>query len=265
MMNPKFVKPYVKSNKSDRNDAEAICEAVGRKNMRFVAKKTVEQQDLQMLHRVRQRLIGQRTSLVNQIRGYLHEYGIVMAKGIAQVRRRVPEVLEDATNELTDPAREMFAELYDEFLALDERLQGYEKKLQTEYRANELCQRLGKIEGIGPVTATAIVASVGDSTAFRSGRELAAWLGLVPRQFSTGGHTRLLGISKRGDRYLRTLLIHGGRTVVQHLGEKQDRRSRWLRQLVARRGKNVAGVALANKNARTIWALMKHGEHYQTT
>ena len=258
------VKPFVRGNKNDANDAVAIAEASLRPRMRFVPVKTIEQQDIQMLHRIRQRHVDERTALVNQIRGLLHEYGIVIGKGIAQVRRRVPEVLEDATNELTDTGRAMFAELYDELLVLDERLQGYEKRLQAQYRANEVCQQLGQIEGIGPVTATAIVARVGDTQTFRNGRELAAWLGLVPRQYSTGGRTRLLGISKRGDRYLRTLLIHGGRSVIQHLGEKQDRRSRWLRQLVARRGKNVAGVALANKNARIIWALMNYGEDYRT-
>ena len=189
MMNPKFVKPDVKSNKNDRNDAEAICEAVGRANMRFVARKTVEQQDLQMLHRIRQRLVDERTGLVNQIRGLLHEYGIVIAKGIAQVRRRVPEVLEDATNELTDTGREMFAELYEELRALDERLEGDEKRLKQQYRRNELCQRLAKVEGIGPVTVTAIVATVGDAQTFRNARELAAWLGWVPRQLdATAGN-----------------------------------------------------------------------------
>ena len=262
LMNPKFVTPYVKGNKNDYNDAEAICEAVERPNMRFVAKKTIEQQDLQMLHRIRRRLIQQRTGLVNQLRGLLHEYGIALRKGISQVRRRVPEILEDATNELTVLGRELFAELYAELRALDQRVQDYDVRLKAWFRSSEVCQRLAQIEGVGPVTATAIVATVGDAHVFHSGRDFSAWLGLVPRQYSTGGHPRLLGISKRGDRYLRTLLIQGGHTVVQHLGEKQDKRSRWLRALVARRGKSVAVVALANKNARIICSLLKNKENY---
>ena len=264
LMNPKFVKPYVKSNKNDRNDAEAICEAVSRPNMRYVTAKEVEQQDLQMLHRIRQRLVQQRTGLVNQIRGLLHEYGIVFGKGIAQARRRLPEVLEDASNELSGFARELFAELYEELLALDERLGGVERQLKRQFAHSDACQRLAQIEGIGPVTATAIVASIGDAHAFRNGRELAAWLGLVPRQYSTGGKARLGSISKRGDRYLRCLLIHGARTVIQHLGSKSDRRSQWLRELMARRGKNVSSVALANKNARIIWSVLRNDENYRT-
>jgi transposase len=263
LMNPKFVKPYVKSRKIDRNDAEAICEAVRRPNMRFVATKTLEQQELQMLHRMRQRLVRQHTTLVNQIRGLLHEYGIVMRQGVASVRRRLPEVLEDACNELTMPGRELVAELYDEWCALGERIEGFEERLKAQFRADPVCLRLAKIAGIGPVTATAVVATAGNTSVFDSGRGLAGWMGLVPTQYSTGGKTRLGSISKRGDRYLRTLLIHGARSVIQHLGEKQDRRSCWLRQLVARRGKNVASVALANKNARIIWALMAHDEDYR--
>ncbi len=220
LMNPKLVTPYVKGNKNDRNDAEAICEAVQRPNMRFVAKKTLEQQDLQMLHRIRRRLIQERTGLVNQIRGLLHEYGIALRTGIGQVRRRVPEVLEDASNELTSFGRELFNELYDELCALDQRVQEHEARLTAQFRDSEICRRLADVEGIGPVTATAIVATVGDAHVFKNGREFSAWLGLVPRQYSTGGKPRLLGISKRGDRYLRTLLVQGGHSVVQHLGKK---------------------------------------------
>ena len=263
-MNPKFVKPDVKSQKNERNDAEAIGEALRRPNKRFGSTKTVEQQNLQMLHRSRRRLVGQRTALVNQTRGFLHEYGIVMAQGVSSVRRRVPEILEDATNELTSLTRELVAQLYDELCALDERVEGFEMRLKAQFRDNSMCQRLAKVEGIFPVSATALVATVGDASVFDSGRGLAAWMGLVPKQTSTGGRPRLGSISKRGDRYLRSLLIHGARSVIQHLGEKQDRRSCWLRQLVARRGKNVASVALANKNARIIWALMTHDEDYRT-
>ena len=231
--------------------------------MRFVATKTVEQQDLKMLHRIRERLTAQRTALVNQTRGLLHEYGIVIRRGVPSVRRRLPEILEDGDNELSMVGRELVAQLYDELCALDERLDVFEGRLKTQFRDNPACQRLAKIGGIGPVTATAIVASVGNASVFDSGRGLAPWMGLVPRQYSTGGKTRLGSISKRGDRYLRTLLIHGARSVIRHLGEKQDRRSCWLRQLVARRGKNVASVALANKNARGIWAIMTREEDYR--
>jgi transposase len=161
------------------------------------------------------------------------------------------------------PGRELVAELYDEWCALGERIEGFEERLKAQFRADPVCLRLAKIAGIGPVTATAVVATAGNTSVFDSGRGLAGWMGLVPTQYSTGGKTRLGSISKRGDRYLRTLLIHGARSVIQHLGEKQDRRSCWLRQLVARRGKNVASVALANKNARIIWALMAHDEDYR--
>lgn len=263
MMSPQFVKPYIKSNKNDRNDAEGICEAVGRPNMRFVTPKSVEQQDIQALHRIRTRLVGQRTALANQVRGLLGEYGIIFPRGISHVRNRLPEVLEDAENTLTCLGRELFHELYEEFRCLDERIAEFERKIQRVFKQSELCQRIAAVEGIGPITATALVAAVGDAHEFRNGREMAAWLGLVPRQMSTGGRTRLLGISKRGDRYLRTLLIHGARSVVRLAERKSDARSAWVAQVKARRGKNIAAVALANKNARVIWALLAHGEDYR--
>jgi transposase len=265
IMSPQFVKPYVKSNKNDRNDAEGICEAVSRPNMRFVMPKAVEQQDIQCVHRIRQRLVGQRTSLVNQVRGLLAEYGIVLPQGIRQLRRRLPELLEDAGNELTALGRELFAELYEELRYLDERIAGLEVRIRRLFNQSERCRQVGRVEGIGPITATALVAAVGDAHEFHDGREMAAWLGLVPRQRSTGGHAQLLGISKRGDRYLRTLLIHGARAVVRVADRKQDARSRWITRLKARRGKNIAAVALANKNARVVWALLSRAESYQPT
>jgi len=263
LISPQFVKPYVKGNKNDYNDAEGICEAAGRANMRFVTVKSVEQQDIQGLHRIRQSVVKQRTALANQIRGLLGEYGLVIGKGISQARRRVPEILEDGENGLTDRFRGWLAELLEALRALDERIKKYDQQIQHEHAANEACRRLGAIEGIGPKSATAVIATYGDGKQFRNGRQFAASIGLVPRQHTTGDKPVLLGISKRGDKYLRTLLIHGARSVIKRIEGKDDRRSRWLQALVARRGKNKAAVALANKNARIIWALLTRGECYR--
>jgi transposase len=260
---PQFVKPYVKSNKNDANDAEAICEAVSRPHMRFVSAKSAEQQDIQSLHRVRSRLVSSRTQLANQIRGLLMEYGIVLPQHVGEVRRGLPGILEDASNELTAFSRRLFASLYEELLDLEEKIDGVEEQLQTVYKASEPCQRIAAVEGIGPVTATALVAAMSDGKAFKNGRQFAAWLGLVPRQHSTGGQARLLGISKRGDPYLRTLLIHGARSVVYRAGSKTDRRSRWIADKQRRLGTSKACVAVANKNARIVWSLIARGEVYR--
>lgn len=262
MMAPQFVKPYVKSNKNDVVDAEAICEAVQRPSMRFVPAKRLEQQDVQSIHRIRSLLVAKRTAQANQIRGLLLEYGIIIPKGIACIRTRLPEILEDAENMLTALFRELLVELYDEMVHLDQRVATLELKLQAISLQNKDCQRLLTIPGIGLLTATAMVAAVSDITAFKNGRELAAWLGLVPRQHSTGGETTLLGISKRGDSYLRTLLIHGGRTVVRVASKYQDKRNRWISELDQRRGKNISAVGVANKNARIAWALLSKKENY---
>lgn len=263
LMSPQFVKPYVKTNKNDYNDAEAVCEAVGRANMRFVPVKTVEQQDIQAIHRIREQLIKSRTAQANQIRGLLGEYGIVIPKGLRQVRGRLPGILEDAENGLTFRARRFLSDLVARVRELDEHIKTYDKEIQELFKEDERSQRIEKVEGIGPVVATAIVAAVGNGTFFKDGRQLSAWLGLVPRQHSTGGRERLLGISKRGDRYIRTLLIHGARSVVRYAQRKTDPRSRWINGLKARRGTNAAAVALANKNARIIWALLSKGEAYR--
>lgn len=263
LMSPQFVKPYVKGNKNDYNDAEGICEAVGRPNMRFVTVKSIEQQDLQGLHRMRESVIKQRTALANQIRGLLGEYGIVIGKGISQFRTRLPEILEDGENRLTDRFRGWLAEQLEAFRTLDERIKRYDREIQREHAASELCQRLSAIEGVGPQSATAVVASYGDCKQFRDGRQFSASIGLVPRQHTTGDKPILLGISKRGDKYIRTLLIHGARSVISRIEGKADRRSQWLQSLVARCGKNKAAVALANKNARIIWALLTRGECYR--
>ncbi len=263
LMSPQFVKPYVKSNKTDRNDAAAICEAVGRPSMRFVPVKTLAQQDIQMLHRVRSRLIKERTAMVNQIRGLMSEYGIVMPQSVATVRKELPFILEDVENGLTAPARASFADLLGELRMLDQRTARQDAKIKQIYAHHPLCQRLAKIPGIGPLTATALVAAVGNGKTFKNGRQMAAWLGLVPRQRASGGKQRLGGISKRGDKYLRMLLIHGARSSVYYADRKADAKSRWLHSLKTRRGTNIAAVALANKNARTAWALLAREVEYQ--
>jgi len=263
LISPQFVKPYVKGNKNDRNDAEAICEAVGRPNMRFVPVKSVESQDILALHRVRRGLVKERTAKVNQLRGLLGECGIVIGQGLAQVRKRLPEILEDGENGLSSLGRELFADLYRQVLELDRQVDAYGVKLQRLYAASAVCRKMGRVPGVGPITASAMAASLGGGQAFESGRQVSAWLGLVPRQESSGGKPKLLGISKRGDTYLRTLLIHGARAVVKTAARKSDAQSRWINDLVRRRNKNIAAVALANKNARTLWALLRRGEDYR--
>ncbi len=263
MMAPQFVKPYVKSNKNDAVDAEAICEAVQRPNMRFVPAKSIEQQDIQSLHRIRSQLVARRTAQANQIRGLLMEYGIIIPKGIKCIRKNLPDILEDGENVLTVIFREQLSALYDEMVHLDERVDALERSLKTICKQNEDCQRLLTIPGIGLMTATALIAAVGDISVFKSGRELAAWLGLVPRQHSTGGKPTLLGISKRGDSYIRTLLIHGGRSIVRCAHKHEDKRSQWVGEVEQRRGKNITAVAVANKNARIAWALLTKKEDYQ--
>jgi transposase len=253
----------VKSPKNDARDAEAICEAVTRPTRRFVPIKRVEQQDLQALHRVRARLIKARTALVNEIRGLLHEYGIVLPQGITKFRALLTDKLQQEQAKLTALSAELFWQLYDEFQVLEKRLVSYNEQLAALGQAHPECQRLQTIPGIGPVTATALIAAIGDATQVKNGRQLAAWLGLVPREHSTGGKPRLFGISKRGDGYLRTLLAHGARATLRWIETKPDDRSRWVRALIARRGKSRAAVALANKNARTAWALLVHHQEYR--
>ena len=263
MIAPQFVKPYVKSNKNDAVDAEAICEAVQRPSMRFVPEKCIEQQDMQSLHRIRSQIVARRTAQANQVRGLLLEYGIIIPKGISYIRRQIPLILEDADNGLSDLFRGLLNDLYLEFVHLDERVDALEEKLKALCAQSEDCQRLLTIPGVGLLSATALVAAIGDIRVFKNGRELAAWLGLVPRQHSTGGKTTLMGISKRGDTYLRTLLIHGGRTVVRVAEKHQDRKNQWVCEVEQRRGKNIAAVAVANKNARIVWALLSKQTTYR--
>ena len=262
LMAPQFVKPYVKSNKNDANDAEAICEAVARPNMRFVAIKTIAQQDTQAMHRIRSELVQQRTAKVNQIRGLLAEYGIVVGRRVDVLRHALPQLLEDADNGLTTDFRVLLEGLKQDLVTLDERVDDLDKSIKTLANNNPAAKRLQQIPGIGPMIATALICAIGDGKQFKRGRDMAAWLGLTPRQHSSGGKDRLLGISKRGDAYLRTLLIHGARSALIVADKKEDPRSRWLQNLCSRRNKNIAAVALANKNARIAWALLSKATDY---
>jgi transposase len=258
LMAPQFVKPYVKTNKNDRNDAEAICEAVARPNMRFVPVKTPEQQTVLALHRARAAYVKARTAQANQMRGLLSEFGIILPQGIGQLYRRVPDILADGDNALPGPMRTLLRRLLAQLKGLDQQVAELKGEIVTWHLHNEDSRRLEHIGGFGPLTASALVASLGDAKSFKNGRQVAAWLGLVPRQDSSGGKTKLLGISKHGDVYLRTLLIHGARAVLRHLAHRAHGTDDWLRRLLARRNKNVAAVALANKNARIAWALLAH-------
>jgi len=259
---PQYVKPFVKGNKNDDNDAEAIVEAGQRPTMRFVPIKSVEQQDIQNFHRQRELIKKERTALVNQARGLLAEYGIVVNQGLAALRRELPWILEDADNDLSVLTLELFAEAQTELLLLDKRFKQCERRIKSLNQNNKICQRLDGVFGIGPITASATYAAAGDGQDFVNGRHFSAWLGLVPGQHSTGGKSVLLGISKRGNRYLRTLYIHCARTVLQHSATKDDRFSRWA-QALARRGHNKACVAVANKIARIAWVVMAKGETYR--
>jgi transposase len=253
----------VKTNKSDEADAEAICEAVGRSTMRFVPIKDTEQQAVLALHRARQGFVKARTAQANQIRGLLGEYGIIIPQGITHIGKRVPEILEDAENGLPSTFRALLARLAEQLKALDQQVSELEVEIERWHRNNEASVRLAQVPGIGALTASALVATIGDAKQFENGRQLAAWLGLVPRQHSTGGKPLLLGISKRGDSYLRTLLIHGARAVLRFVEAKTGETPSWLRQLIERRPPNVVAVALANKNARIVWALLAHDRDYQ--
>ena len=259
---PQFVKPYVKSQKNDANDAEAICEAVGRPSMRFVAIKSVEQQDVQAIHRIRSELVRQRTAKANQIRGLLAEYGLIVPTGIGALRRVLPEIQEDAENGLSGLFRRLLTGLREDLESFDSRVAALDQEIEVAARGDAMAERLQSIPGIGPMGATALLAAVGDARQFARGRDMAAYFGLTPGQHSSGGKERLLGISKRGDSYLRTLLIHGARAVLKVAGRKTDPRSCWVMNVAARRHKNVAAVALANKNVRIAWALLTQGGLY---
>jgi transposase len=260
---PQFVKPYVKTNKTDANDAEAICEAMSRPSMRFVAVKSVEQQDLQAVHRVRSSLIRERTAKANQLRGLVYEYGLVAPQQISSLRRAVPQWLEDAENGLTVRFRSLLAGLYRDLKQLDERVRELDQEVAAITREHEPVRRLMQINGVGPLIASALYALVGDARQYRNGRDLAVALGLTPRQHSSGGKEKLLGISKRGDKYVRTLLIHGARSALRTAPGRTDRISRWALALAERSHPNVAVTALANKTARVAWSMLRRGTNYE--
>ena len=262
LMAPQFVKPYVKTNKNDAADAEAICEAVTRPTMRFVPIKNGEQQAVLALHRARQGFVKARTAQANQIRGLLAEYGITLPQGISHIATHLPDILEDGENGLPGVFRQLIDRLGMHLKELDRQVHELEAQIQVWHRANDASRKLADIPGIGPVTASALIASIGDARNFDDGRQLAAWLGLVPRQNSSGGKQTLLGISKRGDTYLRTLLIHGARAVIRVAERKVNHAGSWLAGVMGRRNKNVAAVALANKNARIVWALLAYDREY---
>jgi len=262
LMAPQFVKPYVKGNKNDANDAEAICEAMSRPNMRFVSVKSVEQQDIQAIHRVRAEVGKQRKATANQIRGLVAEYGLVAPLGLAQLRAALPDWLEDAQNGLSGRFRRLLNGLWHDLMGLDARMGELDREIADIARTDPVASRLQQLRGVGPMTATALVATVGDARQFANGRQMAASFGLTPRQNSSGGKERLLGITKRGDTYLRTLLIHGARAVIRTSQHKQDRLSLWATQIAARSHPNIAAVALANKTARIAWAMISRGCDY---
>jgi transposase len=260
-----FVKPFLKSNKNDFLDAEAIAEAVARQNMRFVPIKTDDQLDLQALHRVRDRLVHRRTALINQIRGFLLERGITFAKGPANLRNQMPAILEDAEQNLTPRLRSLLDHLWQEWKQLNSDVECVSDEIDAIASQDAACQRLRGIPGVGPLVATATVAAIGNGAAFRKGREFAAWLGLIPRQHSTGGKAHLLGISKRGNIYLRRLFVHGARAVLLCVKYDTGRLGQWMRQLELRAPRNKVIVAVANKLARIAWAVLSTGNEYRNT
>lgn len=265
LISPQFVKPFVKGSKNDRNDAEAIVEAASRPNMRYVSPKTVEQQDMQSLLRLRDGCMQMRTKLSNQLRGLLSEYGIVMPEGVNHLHKTFREMIgsAEADDKLTEVCKELLQMQYNLLLKVEEQIESYDQKLEAIAKSNKACRRIKEVEGIGTVTAVAIVSTIGNPNDFKNGRHFAAFVGLVPRQDSSGGRNRLLGITKRGNTYVRQLLVHGARSVVRYADKKRDTRSVWVNQLKSRAGVNRATVAVANKNARIVWALLKYQQAYQ--
>jgi transposase len=264
LVSPALVTPYRKGNKTDRNDADAILEAVTRPSMRFVAIKSIAQQDLLALHRIRSQLLKNRTALCNQMRGILRERGVAVGIGVTALKRALPEILAEENSDLSGEVRDLLIEMRDWLRTLELRVASCDQKLTRKFKMDERCKRLAQVPGVGPLAATALVAAVGNAREFRNGRELSAFLGLVPRQHSSGGKRVLLGITKRGDRYLRTLLIHGARSSLRWSGTKTDSYSRWAARIRAERGPNVAAVAMANKNARILWALLNRGDRFRS-
>ena len=263
LMSPEYVRPYVKAHKNDDRDAEAIAEAATRPTMRFVVLKSPEQLDTQTLHRARDRLVGERTALMNQLRAILLERGIVVRQGPFQLNQRVRALLDDETDALSPRVRALVADMLEQWRSLDERIAAFDREFAAQARSDAVMRRLATIPGIGPMNATALVAAVGDARTFARGRDLAAWLGLVPRQSTTGGKPRLLGITKRGSKYLRKLLLQGARSVMPQLAKSDTWLGAWLRGLLARSHPNAVVVALGNKLARIAWAVLRHGGSFE--
>jgi len=263
LMPPHYVKPYVKRSKNDMADAEAICEAVTRPTMRFVSVKSREQQSVLMLHRTRDLLVRQRTMLINATRAHMAEFGIVAPGGVPQVKKLLCIIADTDDARLPSLARTCLESLARQFLSLHEEIAAAEKHIHAWHRSNEASRRLETIPGIGPIIASALTASITDPEVFKNGRELAAWIGLVPRQNSTGGKQRLGKISKQGDQYLRWLLVAGAMSVILHAKRRGTTNQAWLAEMIARKPTKVVAVALANKNARIVWALLRHGGTYQ--
>jgi transposase len=262
LINPKYVKPYVKRNKNDMNDAAGIAAAARDADMRFCSVKTQEQQDIQSVHRIRSLLIQQRTALANQIRGLLAEYGIAIPLGVNKLRKHLVEIFGSNSENISELMLGCLLEMYEHFKRLDEKIISYDKKIEILFNSNESCKKLEKIPGVGKLTATILASALGNGSAFKNGRHFAAFLGLVPRQHSSGGKNCLLGISKGGDTYIRKSLVHGARAVILWCNKKTDNQSIWLKNLVVRRGKNKTAVALANRIARVAWAVVRGGKEY---
>lgn len=266
-MAPSFVKPYLKSNKNDANDAEAICEAVQRPSMRFCVTKTSEQQAILHLHKSRRLLVAQRVSLSNHLRGLLSEYGLVIPRGVSQLSTHLVDLLEDAENDLPMIIRHSLSDLYRHYQSVESQIRRLEKQIKAWHKNNEASQRLATIPGIGVLTATALVGTIGSGSSFKNGRQLAAYLGLVPSQASSGGKSKLLGISKRGDGYVRMLLVHGARSVMRSAKRRDaaglENPFTWLTSLMRRSHANRACVAQANKTARIAWCVLSRGETYR--
>lgn len=262
IMAPQFVKPYIRGSKNDVNDARGIAEAMTRPDMKFVPIKTIEQQEILLFHRARELAVKQKVAQANQIRGLLAEFGVIIPKGISHLDG-MTKILEDNADKLTARSSQIFVRLHNQFKTFVEQVDHYDKEIEKLTKQDPLCKAIMEIEGVGPLTASAITATIGDAKSFKNGREVAAWLGLVPKQNSSGNKVRLGGITKRGDRYVRKLLINGGRTVVKNCENKTDSRNKWIADKKLRSGYNKASVAVANKNARIIWAILKTGECYR--
>lgn len=263
LLPPQHVKPFVKGNKNDRNDAFAICEAARRPEIHCVQPRTLSQTDMLLVHRIRERRVAGRTALINQLRGLLNEYGIVVAQGKEKLKAQLPELLEDADNGLTTRARAYLQLQLQEWQVLDQGIAYLDNDIKHQARDSEAVQRLMGIKGVGQMIATAAVAMIGNGSAYKNGRHYSANLGLVPREHSSGGKQRLGRITKRGNKYLRRLLIQGAWSVLRYADKSEDRLSRWAKQLIERRGKHKAAIAVANKLARIIWSMLYHQSDYR--